>query len=125
MEKSVPSSNKTLNSDSWWQAFISTKVIIESVVFDVQSAGSSDTVLVSVSPGTGTNVTTGDPSKADFVLAAKPAQWERLFAKDQKAPYMSFVGLQVWGGCCREVSHKLKSPVVYEGPMIAITVLLL
>jgi hypothetical protein len=57
--------------------------------------GSSDTVLVSFSPGTGTNVITGDPSKADFVLAAKPAQWEKFFAKDAKAPYKSFVGSQL------------------------------
>jgi hypothetical protein len=95
MEKSVSSLNKTLNSDSWWQAFIDTKAIIEPVTFGVQSMGSNDAVMVSVSPGAKTNVTTGNPSKADFVLAAKPEQWEKFFAKDPKAPYTSFVGLQV------------------------------
>lgn len=95
MEKSVVSLNKTLNSDSLWQAFINTKAIIELVTFGVQSTGSNDEVMVSVSPGAKTNVTTGNPSKADFVLAAKPEQWEKFFAKDPKAPYTSFVGLQV------------------------------
>jgi hypothetical protein len=103
MEKLVPSLNRTLNSDSWWQAFINTKAIIEPVTFGVQSAGSSDAVLVSVSPGAKTNVTTGNPSKADFVLAAEPEQWEKFFTKDPKAPYTSFVGLQV----CAVLAKKL------------------
>jgi len=94
MEKSVSSLNKTLDSDSWWQAFIDTKAIIEDVTFGIQSAGSKDAVLVKVSPGAKTNVTTGDSSKADFTLAAKPEQWEKFFGKDPKAPYTSFVGLQ-------------------------------
>lgn len=75
--------------------FVNTKAIIEPVTFGVQSAGSGDVVLVSVSPGAKTNVSTGPPSKADFTLAARPEQWEKFFAKDPKAPYISFVGLQV------------------------------
>ena len=95
MEKSVSGLNKTLNSDSWWQAFIDTKAIIEPVTFGVQSTGSNHAVLVSVSPGAKTNVTTGDSSDAAFTLAAQPEQWEKFFGKDPKAPYTSFVGLQV------------------------------
>jgi hypothetical protein len=95
METSVASLNKALNADSWWQAFVDTKAIIEPITFGVQSAGSDDAVLVSVSPGAKTNVSTGSPSKADFTLAARPEQWEKFFAKDPKAPYTSFVGLQV------------------------------
>jgi hypothetical protein len=60
----------------------------------VASAG-SDAILVSVSPKGKSSVTTGDPKKADFVLAAKGEQWEKFFDKDPKAPYTSFVGLQV------------------------------
>ena len=53
--------NKALNADSWWQAFVETKAIIERVAFGVQSAGSSDAVLVSVSPGAKkTDVSTGE-----------------------------------------------------------------
>ena len=95
MQKSVSSLNKTLKSDSWWQAFVDTKAIVEPITFGVQSVGSNDAVLVHVSPGAKTNVTTGDPSKADFTLAAQAEQWEKFFAKDPKAPYTSFVGLQV------------------------------
>lgn len=51
-ETSVVGLNKALNADSWWQAFVDTKAITEPVTFGVQSAGSSDAVLVSVSPGT-------------------------------------------------------------------------
>jgi hypothetical protein len=99
MEKSVSGLNKVLNSDSWWQAFVDTKAIIEPVTFGVQSAGSDDAVLISVSPDAKTNVRTGNASKADFTLAAQPEQWEKFFAKDPKAPYTSFVGLQVRGIC--------------------------
>lgn len=95
MEKSVSGLNKILDSDSWWQAFINTKAIIEPLTFGVQSAGRNDAVLVSVYPGARTNVATSDPSKADFTLAAQPEQREKFFARDPKAPYTSFVGLQV------------------------------
>jgi hypothetical protein len=95
LETSVAGLNKALNADRWWQAFVDTKAIIEPITFGVQAAGSSDAVLVSVSPGAKTNVSTGPPSKADFTLAARPEQWEKFFAKDPKAPYTSFVGLQV------------------------------
>ena len=119
MEKSVSGLNKTLNSDSWWQAFIDTKAIIEPVTFGIQSTGSNDAVLVSVSPGAKTNVTTGDSSKAEFALAAQPEQWEKFFAKDPKAPYTSFVGLQVCGicptetGACVHVTHPPNSGVLF------------
>jgi hypothetical protein len=99
MEKSVSGLDKALNSDSWWQAFVDTKAIIEPVTFGVQSAGSNDAVLVSVGPGAKPNVTTGNPSTADFTLSAKPEQWEKFFDKDPKAPYTSFVGLQVRRVC--------------------------
>jgi hypothetical protein len=91
---------QALNADSWWQAFIDTKAIIEPVTFGVQSAGSDDAVLVSVSPGVKTSVLAGPASKADFTLAARAEQWERFFAKDPKAPYTSFVGLQVREEAC-------------------------
>ena len=94
MDKSVSSLNKTLNQDKWWQAFVDTKAIIEPVTFGVQSAGSDDAILVSVSPNGKTESSTGSASKADFVLAAKPDQWEKFFAKDPQSPYTSFVGLQ-------------------------------
>lgn len=97
LEKSVSSLNKTVNSDSWWQAFVDTKAIIEPITFGVQPADGDDAVLVSVSPGAKTNVATGSPLKADFVLVARPEQWEKFFAKDPKASYTSLVGLQARG----------------------------
>jgi hypothetical protein len=105
MEKLVSGLNKTLNSDRWWQAFVDTKAIIEPVTFSVQSVGSNDAVIVNVSPGAKTNVTTGNPSKADFTLSAKPEQLEKFFDKDPKAPYTSFVGLQVRGICPSNTSN--------------------
>jgi hypothetical protein len=63
--------NKALNDNSWWQAFVDTKAITEPITFGVQSAGSGDAVLISVSPGAKTDVSTGPPSKADFTLAAR------------------------------------------------------
>jgi hypothetical protein len=104
METSVTGLNKALNADSWWQAFVNTKAIVEPVTFGVQSAGNDDAVLVSVSPGAKTNVSTGSPSKADFTLAARPEQWEKFFAKDPKAPYTSFVGLQVCGARLKKLA---------------------
>ena len=95
MSKSLSSLNQTLDSDKWWQSFVDTKAIIEPVTMGVKSAESDDTILVNVQPGAKTSVSTGPASKADFVLGAKAGQWEKFFDKDPKAPYTSFVGLQV------------------------------
>lgn len=120
MAKSVSTLNERLKSDSWWQAFVDTKAIIEPVTFGVKSTDSDDAVLVTVSPGAKTEATTGNASKADFAVAAQPEQWEMFFSTgehasrpafsgekvcphanmveltvDPKAPYTSFVGLQV------------------------------
>lgn len=115
--------NERLKSDSWWQAFVDTKAMIEPVTFGVKSTESDDAVLVMVSPGAKTEATTGNASKADFALAAQPEQWEKFFSAgkhtsgqgwvkryihmanmfeltvDPKAPYTSFVGLQVRHPC--------------------------
>jgi len=80
MEKSVSTLNERLKSDSWWQAFVDTKAIIEPVTFGVRSTGSDDAVLVMVSPGAKTEATTGNATKADFALAAQPEQWEKFFS---------------------------------------------
>ena len=96
MEKSVSSLQKTLDGDKQWQAFIDTSAIVEPVTMGVQSTGGEDdAILVNVSPGAKTKVSTGSTSKADFALAAQPQQWEKFFDADPKAPYTSFVGLQV------------------------------
>ena len=94
MSKAVSSLSKALQSDPQWQAFVDTKAIIEPVTMGVQSQGSDEAILVTVDSGARTTSTTGNPSKADFTLAAKPEQWEKFFDKDPKAPYTSFVGLQ-------------------------------
>ena len=96
MSKSVSSLKKTLDEDKQWQAFIDTKGIFEPVTMGVQSTGGEgDSILVTVKPGAQTEVSTGPSSKADFSLAAQPQQWEKFFDADPKAPYTSFVGLQV------------------------------
>ena len=94
MSTSVKSLQKLLDNDKQWQAFVDTKAIVEPVTMGVASAG-GDAILVSVAPGAKTSVSTGSPSKADFTLAAKGEQWEKFFDADPKAPYTSFVGLQV------------------------------
>ena len=94
MSKSVSSLQKTLDKDPQWQAFIDTNAIIEPVTFGIKSTDSDDTILVHVTSGAKTSVSTGPSSKADFVLGAGPDQWERFFDKDPVAPYTSFVGLQ-------------------------------
>jgi hypothetical protein len=94
MTQSISSLTKALQKDPQWQAFIDTKAIIEPVTMGVQSQGSDEAILVTVESGARTSSTTGSPSKADFVLAAKPEQWQKFFDKDPKAPYTSFVGLQ-------------------------------
>lgn len=94
MSRSVLSLSKALQGDPQWQAFVDTKAIIESVTIGVQSQGSKEAILVSVDSGARTTARTGNPSEADFTLAAKAEQWEKFFDKDPKAPYTSFVGLQ-------------------------------
>ncbi len=95
MSKAVSSLNKALDKDPQWQAFINTKAIIEPVTMGVQSVGSDEAILVQVDSGSKTSTSTGPASKADFVLRAQPQQWEKFFDADPKAPYTSFVGLQV------------------------------
>lgn len=95
MSQSVDSLNKRLDVDKQWQAFVDTKAIIEPVTMGIISSSIDDTILVNVSPGAKTGVSTGASSRADFVLSAKPEQWKNFFDKDPVAPYTSFVGLQV------------------------------
>ncbi|KAI3400724.1 hypothetical protein diail_1933 [Diaporthe ilicicola] len=93
MSKSVSSLQETLDKDRQWQAFIDTNGIIEPVTMGVASSG-GDPILVHVSPGAKTIVSSGDSPKADFTLVAHAEQWEKFFAADPKAPFQSFVGLQ-------------------------------
>lgn len=95
MTKSVSSLQKTLDKDAQWQAFIDTSAIIEPVTIGVASAG-GEAILVHVAPKAQTSVSSGDISKADFTLVAHGEQWENFFQADPKAPFQSFVGLQVW-----------------------------
>ena len=95
MSKSVQSLQKSLDSDKQWQAFIDTNAIVEPVTMGVQSVGSNDAILVQVTSGSKTKVSTSSEDKADFTLRANAEQWEKFFAADPKAPYTSFVGLQV------------------------------
>ncbi|KIX09517.1 uncharacterized protein Z518_00597 [Rhinocladiella mackenziei CBS 650.93] len=94
MSRAVSSLNKSLDNDPQWQAFVDTKAIIEPVTMGVQSSGGEEAILVTVHPGAKTSTSTGSASKADFVLRARPEQWEKFFAADPVAPYTSFVGLQ-------------------------------
>lgn len=94
MSQSVSSLQQTLDHDKQWQAFIDTKAILESVTIGVASTG-SEGILVQVDPGAKTSVSSGDISKADFTLVAHGEQWEKFFEADPKAPFQSFVGLQV------------------------------
>ena len=94
MSKSINTLQKRLDNDKQWQAFIDTKAIIEPVTIGVASAG-GDAILVNVDAGSKTRVSTGSPGKAHFTLAANGGQWKKFFDADPKAPYTSFVGLQV------------------------------
>jgi len=84
-----------LNNDPQWQAYINTEAIQTDITIGVQSTQSDNAILVTVSPNAKTNVSTGSPSKADFTLVAQPGHWESFFAANPKAPYTSFVGIQV------------------------------
>lgn len=94
MAQSVSSLQKTLDNDKQWQAFVDTKGIVEPVTIGVASRG-GQAILVSVAPGAQTSVSQGDISAAHFTLVAHGEQWEKFFAADPKAPFQSFVGLQV------------------------------
>jgi hypothetical protein len=94
MSQSVQTLQKALDNDRQWQAFVDTKAIMEPVTMGIATVG-GDAILVSVDPGAKTSVSTGSPDKADFTLAAKGEQWEKFFGPDPKAPFTSFVGLQV------------------------------
>ena len=99
MSKSVDSLQKIVDNDKQWQAFITTDAIVEPVTIGVQSTGGEDNaILVNVTSGSKTKVSTGSSSKADFTLAAQPEQWEKFFDAHPKAPYTSFVGMQVCQG---------------------------
>ena len=94
MAPAVKSLQKILDNDKQWQAFIDTNAIVEKVSMGVASAG-GDAIIVTVEPKAKTTVTTGPTKNADFTLSAKGDQWSRFFDADPKAPYTSFVGLQV------------------------------
>lgn len=83
-----------LDQDPQWQAFINTEGIHQKVTIGIQSTGSNNTVLVTVTPGGRTTVSTGQPSAADFTLTAQPSHWANFFSPNPKAPYTSFVGIQ-------------------------------
>jgi hypothetical protein len=87
--------NQLLDDDPQWQAFIHTEGIHNPVTMGVHSTGSDDAIIVSVEPGSRTTVSTGRPSQADFALVAQPEHWESFFSASPKAPYTSFVGIQV------------------------------
>ncbi|KAJ4393515.1 hypothetical protein N0V93_002727 [Gnomoniopsis smithogilvyi] len=93
MSKSVSSLQKTLDRDMQWQAFINTNAIVEPITLGVASVG-GDAILVHVTAGAKTSVSSGDSSKADFTLVAHGDQWEKFFQADPVAPFQSFVGLQ-------------------------------
>lgn len=86
---------KMLDQDKQWKAFIDTNAIVEPVTMGVSSAG-GEAILVQVDSGAKTVVSSGDASKADFTLVAHSDQCEKFFQADTKAPYQSFVGLQVY-----------------------------
>ena len=94
MSKSVSALQKILDSDKQWQAYLDTKAIIEPVTMGVASKG-GDAVLVNIDSNCRTKVSSGSPSKADFTLSAHGEQWSKFFDADPKAPFQSFVGLQV------------------------------
>ena len=94
MSKSVKSLQKILDNDAQWQAFIDTNAIVEPVTMGVASKG-GEAVLVHVESGSRTKVSTGSTDQADFTLTALGEQWEKFFDADPKAPFTSFVGLQV------------------------------
>jgi putative sterol carrier protein len=95
MSKSVGSLQKILDNDKQWQAYINTNAIVEPVTMGVASKG-GDAVLVNIDSGSRTKVSSGPASKADFTLSAHGEQWAKFFDADPKAPFQSFVGLQVW-----------------------------
>jgi hypothetical protein len=94
LSKSLSSLPSLLDTDPQWQAYINTAAIVEPVTIGVASTG-SDAILVTVSPRGQSSVETGDRGKADFVLSAKGEQWEKFFEREPRAPFTSFVGLQV------------------------------
>jgi hypothetical protein len=72
-----------------------TEGIHNPVTMGVHSTGSEDAIIVSVEPGSRTTVSIGRPSQADFALVAQPGHRESFFSASPKAPYTSFVGIQV------------------------------
>ena len=94
MSRAVDSLQKILDNDQQWQAYIDTNAIVEPVTIGVAASG-GDAILVNVDSGSKTKVGTGSPDQADFTLSAHGEQWEKFFDADPKAPFTSFVGLQV------------------------------
>ncbi|KAJ0418927.1 Alpha/Beta hydrolase protein [Aspergillus carlsbadensis] len=87
--------NHLLDNDPQWQAFIHTEGIHNPVTMGIHSTGSDDAIIVSVEPSSRTTVSTGRSSQADFALVAQPEHWESFFSESPKAPFTSFVGIQV------------------------------
>jgi hypothetical protein len=94
MSKSVDSLQKTLNKDRQWQAYINTEAIVEPVTMGVASQD-GEAILVRIESNSRTTVSTGPTNKADYTLSAHGEQWEKFFDANPKAPFQSFVGLQV------------------------------
>jgi len=86
--------NHALESDAQFLAFTRTEALFKPVAFGIVSAGSEDGLSIMFANGEG-SASIGDSTAPghDFVLSAKPEQWERYFQQTPPPGYQSYWGM--------------------------------
>lgn len=90
LSAAVAKLGKLLEADDQFQAFANTKAITTEITFGVKSAGTDNTILITVNQAAAHASSSNDSSKACFTLCALPQQWEEFFKLTPVAPYQSY-----------------------------------
>ena len=84
--------NKLFTTDGQFLAFTTSNAITAPATFGIKSAGSENTILVTVENGKG-KAAVGSYNDALFTLVALPFQWREFFKPVPAVPYQSYWGM--------------------------------
>lgn len=92
LSQAVPKVQAAAKNDKEMKAFVNSAAILQSATLGIKSAGSDNTLLVTVKNG-GISFHTGSSKDASFVISALPEQWVEFFKQTPVAPYQSWWGM--------------------------------
>ncbi|KAI9687380.1 MAG: hypothetical protein M1822_002423 [Bathelium mastoideum] len=88
----LPKLKELLQSDEQLKAFTTSNAITAPAMFGIKSSSSDNTLLITVTNGKA-DVTTGNPSSAQFTISALSEQWQEHFKQVPAMPYQSYWGM--------------------------------